>query len=73
MELKKNILNKLFIGVFITWVISLVTVYLPISNLVPSTFPVTINDAILTIFVASTGIAFSLSLYLGLGKLRTKP
>lgn len=73
MELKKSILNKLFIGVFITWVISLVTVYLPISNLVTLTFPVTINDTILTIFVASTGIAFTMSLYLGLDKLRSNP
>ncbi len=73
MELKKSILNKLFIGVFITWVISLVTVYLPISNLTPSTFPVTINDAILTIFVALTGIVSSMSLYLGLNKLRSNP
>ena len=73
MELKKGILNKLFIGVFITWAISLVTVYLPISNLIPSTFPVTINDAILTIFVALTGIVSSMSLYLGLNKLRSNP
>ena len=73
MALKKSILNKIFIGVFITWVISLLTVYLPISNRMSSTFPVTINDAILTVFVASTGIAFSMSLYFGLDKLRSNP
>ncbi len=73
MELKKSVLNKIFIGVFITWIISLFVVYLPISNLISTTFPATLNEYTMTFFVASTGIAFSMALYLGVDKVRSNP
>jgi len=73
MTLKKSLLSKVFIAVFITWFLSLLAVYIPISNWITPTFPLTINNYALTIFVASTSIAFPMSLYLGLDKLRAKP
>ena len=73
MELKKSIINRVAIVVLITWVASLLAVYLPISNLVSLTYQVIINNSIMAIFVVSSGLAFFMSLYLGLDKLRSNP
>lgn len=73
MALNKSVLRKVFVVVLITWFVSLLVVYIPISNLVTQTFPITINNSTLTIFVVLSGLAFSMSFYLGLDILRAKP
>lgn len=72
MALNKSSLSKVFIVVFVTWFISLLAVYIPISNWITPTFPLTINNSTLSVFIVSTGLAFFMSLYLGLDKLRAK-
>ena len=69
MVLNKSILRKVFIVALGMWFVFLLAVYIPISNLVTPTFPLTINNHILTFFAASTGLAFSLAFYLGLNEL----
>jgi len=64
MTVKESLVNKVFVVVFVTWVFSLLAVYFPISNWMTVTFPKTINNYILTFFIASTGLATFLSLYL---------
>ncbi len=73
MTVKESLVNKVFVVVFVTWVFSLLAVYFPISNWMTVTFPKIINNYVLTFFIASTGLATFMSLYLGLGKLRAKP
>ena len=73
MALKKSLLSKVFIVVFGIWFISLLAVYVPISSWMTPTFPKTINNYALTIFIASTGLATPMSLYLGLDQLKAKP
>lgn len=69
MALKKSILKKIFIAALGMWFVSLLAVYLPISNLVTPIFPLIINKYVLTFFAASTGLAFCLTFYLGLNEL----
>ena len=64
---------KAFIIVLIAWIVSLLAVYIPTSKWMPPTFPLTINNHTLPLFIASTSLASSVSLYLGLDKLRAKP
>ena len=73
MALKKRLIHRVTIIVLITWAVSLLAVYLPVSNLVSLTYQVIINNSIMAIFVASGGLAFFMSLYLGLDKLRANP
>ena len=73
LSLTKSLLSKAFIVVFIAWFLSLLTVYVPTSNMLTPTFPKTINNIALTIFIALTGVATPMSLYLGVDKLRAKP
>ncbi len=64
---------KAFIIVLIAWIVSLLAVYVPTSKWMPPTFPSTINNHTLPLFIASTGLASSVSLYLGLDTLRARP
>ncbi len=73
LSLMRSLLSKVFIVVFIVWFLSLLTVYVPTSNLLTPTFPKTINNMALTVFIALTGVATPMSLYLGVDRLRAKP
>lgn len=70
MALKKDLQYKVFSVVLSIWLVSMLVVYIPLSNLVTPTFPLTINNYTLTFFQASMSLTFSLALYLGLNELK---
>ena len=65
--------HKAFIAVLIAWAVTLLAVYVPTSNWISTTFPLTINDRTLAFFIASTGLASAVSLFLGVDTLKAKP
>lgn len=65
----ERVLYSFFVIVFSVWLISLLAIYLPASNWVTSTFPPTIDNTTLAIFLASTVLSSLTSFLLGLDKL----
>ena len=58
-----------FLATFIIWLVSLLTIYIPIAGWVTPIFPTTVNNTILMIFLVSAGLASVSSLLIGLHKL----
>jgi hypothetical protein len=58
-----------FFVAFGIWIVSLLTVYLPISGLVTPVYPLIIDSNIMTVFLGSTAVCFLSSLLIGLSKL----
>ncbi len=58
-----------FLTTFIIWLVSLLTIYIPIIGWVTPAFPPTVNNTILTIFLVSAGLASVSSLLIGLHRL----
>jgi len=58
-----------FFVAFGIWIVSLFTVYLPISGLVTPVYPLIIDGNIMTVFLGSTAVSFLSSLLIGLSKL----
>ena len=65
-------LYSFFVIVFSVWLISLLAIYLPASNWVTSTYPSTIDNTTLAIFLVSTVLSSLTSFLLGLDKLLRK-
>ncbi len=55
-----------FLTTFIIWLVSLLTIYIPIAGWVAPIFPVAANNTILMIFLVSAGLASVSSLLIGL-------
>jgi len=70
---KRNLGGKIpylfFFVAFGIWIVSLFTVYLPMSGLVTPVYPVVIDGNIMTVFLVSTAVSFLTSLLIGLSKL----
>ncbi len=72
MNLKSDLKYIVFGITFSTWVVSLLAVYLPMSRWVTPTFPVNVDNTVLTAFLATTILSSMSSLYIGLGMLGIK-
>ncbi len=69
---KKPLYIFLFIILSI-WIVSLLAIYLPTTNFVIPTFPLTQNNHILTIFLVSTALSSITSFLVGLSELGKIP
>lgn len=65
-KLEENLRYIAFGIAFGLWFVSLLAVYLPISNWGTPTFPVTISNNVLTLFLVMSGLSSFASLYIGL-------
>jgi len=70
---KRNLGGKIpylfFFVAFSIWLVSLFTVYLPVSGLVTPVYPAVIDGNIMIVFIGSTAVSFLISLLIGLSKL----
>ncbi|MFB0503121.1 MAG: hypothetical protein ACETWE_04740 [Candidatus Bathyarchaeia archaeon] len=68
-RLRKNLRYIVFSTLVSVWFVSLLAVYLPISGWVPRTFPLAVEDNLLTLFLVTAGLSSLSSLYMGLSML----
>lgn len=68
-KLKRNLQYIVFTAVFSAWLVSLLAVYLPVSNWVTPTFPSTVDNNALMIFLVTTALSSLSSLFVGLNML----
>ncbi|MDH5440686.1 MAG: hypothetical protein OEZ48_02340 [Candidatus Bathyarchaeota archaeon] len=68
-RLRKNLRYIVFSTLVSVWFVSLLAVYLPISGWVPRTYPLAVEDNLLTLFLVTAGLSSLSSLYMGLSML----
>lgn len=68
-RLKRNLQYIVFCAMLSAWLLSLSAVYLPVSRWGTPTFPLTVDNNILTVFIVTTGLSSFSSLYVGFNML----
>lgn len=68
-RLRNNLQYIVFSVLLSAWFVSLLAVYLPISGWGPRTYPLAVEDSVLTLFLVTAGLSSLSSLYIGLSML----
>jgi len=68
-RLRNNLQYVVFSILLSVWFVSLLVVYLPISGWGPRTYPLAVEDSVLTLFLVAAGLSSLSSLYIGLSML----
>jgi len=68
-RLRNNLRYVVFSILLSVWFVSLLAVYLPISGRVPRTYPLAVEDSVLTLFLVAAGLSSLGSLHIGLSML----
>ena len=68
-RLRNNLQYIVFSILLSAWFVSLLAVYLPISGWGPRTYPLAVEDSVLTLFLVMAGLSSLSSLYIGLSML----